>query len=157
MHKECVQRKTKLYTKLHKSQNSNKEEKERALKAVIHSNRDRMKLRINSVIDCFSPSKVLLFHSLHIVHIIQCGIAFQIEAAECHWNPLCQQASNSTTRLGITQGTPPSWTQTTINYKQKNNENVGDPLIPHHSYTYNICWQYKYSSSLYYLAWGSFP
>ena len=154
---ECVQRKTKLYTKLHKSQNSNKEEKERALKAVIHSNRDRMKLHFNSMIDRSSPSKVLLFCSLHIVHIIQCRIAPQIEAAECHRNPPCQQASNSTTRLGITQGTPPSWTQTTINYKHKNNEKVGDLPIPHHSYTYNICWQDKYSSSLNYLVWGSFP
>ena len=100
-----VQRETKCHTKLHKSRKSSKEDMGRPLKEVIHSNKDKMKMYFNSVID-HSPSKVRLFRSLHIVHIIQCGISPQIEAVVWRQIPPYQQASNSPTRLGITQDTP---------------------------------------------------
>lgn len=52
------------------------------------------------------PFKSLVIPSLHIFHIIQCGMTPQIDATLCHPIPLCQPANNSTTRLSITHETP---------------------------------------------------
>ena len=123
-------------------ENLSKEGMGKPLKAVIYSNKYKMKMRFNSMIECSSPSEVRLFCSLHIVHIIHCGIEPQKEAALCCPTPLCQQASNSTTRLGITQDIPKyqtSWAQMTTGCRHKNNEGVGDPPIPHHSCICNTC------------------
>ena len=42
----------------------------RPLKEVLHSNKDRRKMQLNLMIEHSSPSKILLFHSLHMFHII---------------------------------------------------------------------------------------
>ena len=56
-----------------------------------------------------SPLKVLRFYSRKIVHMMHCEIAPQITIAQ-HLPPttLFQQASRSTTCLGITQENPKS-------------------------------------------------
>ena len=46
----------------------------RPLKEVLHSNKDRRKMQLNLMIEHSSPSKILLFHSLHMFHIIYSGI-----------------------------------------------------------------------------------
>ena len=97
-------RKTKAYPKLHKSTKSKTEGMARPLKAV-HSNKDRWKMRLNSIIECSSPSKILLFCSLHMFHIIYCRITPQSDADLFCPTPLCQQATNSAC-LGITKDIP---------------------------------------------------
>ena len=59
------------------------------------------------MMECF-PLKVLRLCSHKIVHMMHCGIAPQITIAQ-HLlpTPLLQQASRSTTCLGVTQETPP--------------------------------------------------
>ena len=51
------------------------------------------------------PLNSLKISFSQIVHIIQNRITSQITAAQCWPTPLLQQASNSTTCLGITQET----------------------------------------------------
>ena len=55
----------------------------------------------------FLPIESLKFYSCKIVHMMHCGIALQIITTQ-HMPPthLFQQASRSTTCLGITQETP---------------------------------------------------
>ena len=73
VHRECT-RKAKAYPKIHKSTKSKTEGMARPLKVVLHSNKDRRKTRFNLIIKCSSPSKILLFRSLHMFHIIYKGI-----------------------------------------------------------------------------------
>jgi len=99
-------RKANVYPKLHKSTKSKIAGMSRPLIAVLHSNKDRRKMHFNSMIEQSSPSKILLFHSRHMFHIINCGITSQTDADLCRPAPLNQQASNSTTCLGIIQEIP---------------------------------------------------
>ena len=78
------------HPKLHKSKKSNKEGITRPHKAIIQLKRERTNMRFNSMVELSSPSKVQLFHSPHIFHIIQCGMAPKIDAALRHPNmPTC--------------------------------------------------------------------
>ena len=104
VHRKCT-RKAKVYPKLHKSKKYKTEGMSRPLKAVLHSNKDR-KICFNSMIEHSSPSKILLFRSRYIFCIINCRITPQMYAILCRPTPLSQQASNSTTCLGITQQIP---------------------------------------------------
>lgn len=89
-----VQRKctriAKDYPQLHKSPKSKTEGVSRPLKAVLHSNKDRRKMCSNSMIECSSPSKILLFSYLHMFHIKHCRITPQTDAILCRPPPLCQ-------------------------------------------------------------------
>ena len=105
VHRKCT-RKAKIYPKLQKSTKSKTEGMSRPLKGVLYSNKDRRRIRLNSMIEHSSPSKILLFHSRNMFHIISCGRKPQTDAVLCHPTPLSQQARNSTTCLGITQEIP---------------------------------------------------
>ena len=102
VHRKCT-RKAKIYPKLQKSTKSKTEGMSRPLKAVLYSNKDRRRIRLNSMIEHSSPSKILLFRSLYMFCIINCRITPQTYAVPCRPTCLSQQASNSTTCLGITQ------------------------------------------------------
>ena len=95
VHRKCT-RKAKIYPKLQKSTKSKTEGMSRPLKAVLHSNKERRKMRFNSMIERSSPLKILMFRSRHMFHIINCRITPQTDAFLCRPTPLSQQESNST-------------------------------------------------------------
>ena len=59
VHRKCT-RKAKIYPKLQKSTKSKTEGMSRPLKAVLYSNKDRRRIRLNSMIECSSSSKIFV-------------------------------------------------------------------------------------------------
>ena len=88
------------------SKNSTREVKENNPETDIQSNRVRKKIVFKAKLFLSLSSKVCSFLCLHMHHIKQWGIAFQISIFQCRPNPPCQQSNKSTTRLSITQCIP---------------------------------------------------
>ena len=76
------------------------------LKVVDHSNRVWKNENFRAGTVASTPLNVQAFLSHQIIHMRQCGIIFQIDAASPLWNLPAQQANKSSTPLGITQQTP---------------------------------------------------